>query len=163
MKTVILSLGTNVGNRQLFLENALLSIVKNIGKVVKKSSLYESAAWGEVATTDFLNQVLVVQTEKMPSDVLSIVLQIEKDAGRERNEKWGDRTLDIDILFYEKWIIESEKLIVPHPFLQERRFILAPLYEILPDFEHPVLRKNVKDLFDICADKLAVKRFSPNE
>jgi 2-amino-4-hydroxy-6-hydroxymethyldihydropteridine diphosphokinase len=158
--TTYLGLGSNVGNRRAYLAQARKLIAERVGEIARASSVYMTEAWGVEDQPGFLNQVVQVQTERSPERVLEIVLQIERDLGRERTLKWGKRKIDIDLLFYEDRVMHTEKLTLPHPFLQDRNFVLAPLAEIAPELMHPVLQKTVFELFLISKDKLSVKTLS---
>jgi 2-amino-4-hydroxy-6-hydroxymethyldihydropteridine diphosphokinase len=149
---VFLSLGSNLGNRTENLLMAQKLIEEKIGKIRSKSSIYETAAWGITEQTAFLNQVLEIETIFSPIAVLHLVLKIEKNMGRIRKIKWGERSIDIDVLYYNNEIIATENLIVPHPFLQERKFVLVPLCEIAPAFIHPKLKQSNLELFEKCKD-----------
>jgi 2-amino-4-hydroxy-6-hydroxymethyldihydropteridine diphosphokinase len=157
MNMVYLLLGSNEGERLRHLKKAL-DLVQGFGKIEKRSSVYETAAWGLETQPSFLNMVIKVSTELHPESVLQKIQQIEAHLGRQRTVKWGQRTLDIDILFFNDEIIDRENLKVPHPFLQERRFTLEPLNEIAGNKLHPVLRKTIADLLIICHDSLPVKK-----
>ena len=139
---VFLGLGSNLGNRAKNLLMAQKLIEEKIGKTLSKSSIYETAAWGITEQNAFLNQVLEIETIFSPSAVLHLVLKIEKDMGRIREIKWGERSIDIDVLYYNNEIISTENLAVPHPFIQERKFVLVPLCEIAPAFIHPKLKQS---------------------
>lgn len=134
-------------------------ILQNIGIIVKVSSIYQTAAWGKMDQKDFLNQVLEIQTELIPHQLLIECLEIERQMGRERFEKWGERLIDIDILYYNDLVIEEVHLKIPHPEIQNRRFTLTPLVEVAPDFSHPVLLRNNSELLQLCTDSLQVKIF----
>lgn len=137
MKTVVLSLGSNLSDRRLYIEKATVAIEQHVGSVSRRSSVRESASWG-FSSHPFLNQVLEVQTSLSPEEVLEATQQIEIDLGR--NEKTGrdaqgnpiyhDRTIDIDLLWYEGESREGEKLTLPHPHIAEREFILVLLVEL---------------------------------
>lgn len=158
MTTTYLLLGSNLGDRQMFLSEATKHIATGIGHIVQKSSIYETEAWGNTSTPEYLNQVLKVETLLQPLDLLTQVSEIEKKLGRKREEKWGARYIDIDILFYDEKVIDMADLKVPHPFLHERRFTLEPLSEINPDFIHPVLNQSISELKRKLADNLIVKK-----
>jgi 2-amino-4-hydroxy-6-hydroxymethyldihydropteridine diphosphokinase len=116
------------------------------------SSLFKTAAWGKVNQADFYNQVVAIKSSLTPEEILTITLDIEMQMGRERIEKWAERVIDIDILFYGNDIIDNPNLKVPHPYLHVRRFTLIPLQEILPQFVHPVFNKTIDTLLDNCSD-----------
>lgn len=159
MHDVYLSLGSNQGNRAVFLHKGFTLIEKELGAVVKSSGLYRTASWGREDLPEFLNQVILIRTQHSPEDVLTKILSIEQRLGRKRVEKWGTRTLDIDILLYDHLILSQPGLVVPHPLMHERRFVLEPLAEIAPDFVHPVLAKKIKSLLSQLSDGLFVKPF----
>lgn len=158
----VLSLGGNQGDRMTLLSKALelLSLETEIDKI---SLVYETQAWGSIAFGDFLNQVVEVRTNFSPQELLLLVQNIEHRLGRERNQHWGNRTMDIDILDFGSQSIISKDLTLPHPFIQERRFILVPLVEILPDWLHPSYGKTSRELLDECVDPCKVTVFSPEE
>lgn len=143
LSKVYLLLGSNLGDSKAYLEYARKSIAEEVGSMLAQSSVLQTPAWGKTDQPDFLNQVLIVDTHLVPEAVLSKLLDIERRAGRERIEKWGARTLDIDILFYDDMVIDEEHLKVPHPLLQEREFALRPLAEVAGEFVHPVLKKTI--------------------
>lgn len=161
MKAMIL-LGGNMGNRLAYLKFAQFHIQKDIGSIAKKSAIYETEAWGDKSTKAYLNQVIQVDTLLHPMDLLNALLLIEKKAGRTRKVKWGNRTLDLDILFVEDQLIQNEYLVVPHPEIQHRNFVLTPLVEIDADLRHPRLNKSVQELLQKCPDKLKVKKYNRN-
>lgn len=159
---VVLCLGGNKGNREKLLSEAVNLIGQNF-ELKRLSEIYETAAWGGVAKGDFLNQVAVVSTDLEAEEVLDRIQQIELDLGRTRFEPWGDRTMDIDILFFGDQIIKTGRLEIPHPFIGERRFVLVPLAELMPDFVHPVLKENFVTLLEACQDLSEVKKIPPWE
>jgi len=159
---VVVGLGSNVGDREKFLFLAKDSLAKKT-RILQASSLYESEAWGGIATGgDFLNQVLHLQTSLSALELLIFCQSIEQACGRTRAETWGDRTLDIDLLYYGEQIMEDSSLIVPHPYLSQRKFVLLPLVEILPDFQHPLTGKMSKEMLLECEDPCWVRPFSVN-
>ncbi|OKS85483.1 2-amino-4-hydroxy-6-hydroxymethyldihydropteridine diphosphokinase [Mucilaginibacter polytrichastri] len=158
MINVFLLLGSNLGDRQLFLKQAIAGI-ENMAEIVKLSSVYETEAWGKEGEPDYLNQVVLVKTDLLPRAMLKKLLDLEKSLGRKRNEKWGSRTIDIDILFFGEMVInDAPGLMVPHPRLHERRFTLEPLGELDPQFVHPVLKKSILQLKNELTDSLIVKK-----
>lgn len=158
MVNIYLLLGSNLGDSFDFLKQAIAKIQLNIAPVLLKSAIYQTEAWGKTDEPDYLKQVLYLQTELSARDILSKVLQIEIELGRERKEKWGARTIDIDILFYGTNIINEPDLIIPHPELQNRRFTLEPLSEIAPDFMHPTLNNTMLQLKNKLTDCMVVKK-----
>lgn len=158
-KSTYLLIGTNMGQRDANLQLATELLEKQVGKLTKSSSIYETAAWGKENQPGFLNQVLAFETNLKPAELLEKILQIEQQMGRQRLEKWGSRIIDIDILYFNEKIINQKNLQIPHPYLQDRRFTMVPLAEIAPDFTHPVLKKNNKQLLEICEDRLEVNPF----
>lgn len=156
MENLFLLTGSNIGNSAQHLQQAKQFINERIGIIVKSSSVYKTEPWGKKDQQDFLNQVLLVQTKLLAEDALIQLLQIEKEMGRNRLQKWEPRIIDIDILFYGDRIINTEKLIVPHPLLHERRFTLLPLAEIAAGYMHPVLHKTIEELLQSCNDTSAV-------
>jgi len=159
MNKTYLLLGSNMGNSQKQLSKAIILIEKKIGKITRQSGLYETAAWGNINQADFLNQVVVIETSLSAWQTMQTILSIEKKMGRLRTVKNAPRIIDIDILFFNKEIIQQDQLIVPHPQLQNRRFVLVPLNELSPNFRHPVLKRTIHQLFMHCSDKLNVKKF----
>ena len=158
MNTVYLLLGSNMGDSEQMLAVATNMIEKNIGKLTKSSSIYRTAAWGKEEQPDFLNQIIIVSSSLSSSTVLKEMFGIEKEMGRVRTTKNAARVIDIDMLFFNDEIIQTETLIVPHPQIQNRRFVLVPLAEISPDFQHPLLKKSSLELLIICSDKLNVQK-----
>ncbi|MBS1774400.1 MAG: 2-amino-4-hydroxy-6-hydroxymethyldihydropteridine diphosphokinase [Bacteroidetes bacterium] len=152
-----LLLGSNEGNRIDWLNKAMAALEQSIGKIVAKSSLYETAAWGKEDQPDFLNMALCIETQLSPQQLLQSILQTEIQLGRHRTVKWGQRTIDIDILFYGNEVIDTPDLKVPHPYIQERRFALVPMNEIAPELLHPILQKTIAELLVSCPDKLEVR------
>ncbi|MBU2913415.1 MULTISPECIES: 2-amino-4-hydroxy-6-hydroxymethyldihydropteridine diphosphokinase [Reichenbachiella] len=157
MSVCFLLLGTNMGEKETNLQQAFGRISNEIGQVITASSIYRTSAWGKEDQEDFLNQVLKVETDCVPVEVLRLCLTIEKELGRVRYERWGTRLIDIDVLYYDKEVINQSNLVIPHPQIQNRRFTLVPLVEIARDFVHPVLGKSQLDLLEECKDVLEVK------
>ena len=160
MNTAYLLLGSNQGNREQHMLNAKAQLEKNGCFMTTISSLYETAAWGIETQPDFLNQVIAIKTRLEPEELLQLILHIEKLYGRERTVKWGPRTLDIDILFYNSTVMQTPQLTIPHPGIATRRFTLLPLCEIAPNMVHPVLHKTIQQLLDECPDTLPVKKLT---
>jgi 2-amino-4-hydroxy-6-hydroxymethyldihydropteridine diphosphokinase len=160
MNNTWLSLGSNEGDRLQWFQKAMDLLSSNCGSIVNRSSVYETAAWGLTTQPDFLNMVIEVQTNKTPSQLLTEIHNIETVLGRQRDVKWGQRTLDIDILLYNNDIIKLPGLTIPHPFMQDRRFTLTPLAEIAPAYIHPKFNKTILQLLDECPDKLEVHKYA---
>lgn len=156
----VLLLGGNIGDRKAILKQALERLELNLGNLIQLSSIYETEAWGNKNQDSFYNQVAVFETSYSAQRVLEIILQIETELGRKRTEKWGSRTIDIDILFYNNEIITEESLEIPHPFLHLRKFTLVPLDEIMPNYVHPRLNQSIRTLRNLMEseDLLIVKK-----
>jgi 2-amino-4-hydroxy-6-hydroxymethyldihydropteridine diphosphokinase len=158
MNSTYLLLGSNMGNSTELLSNAIEQIENKIGPLLLQSNLYATDAWGNTSQPDFLNQVIEVATLLDATETLKEILSIEKNMGRIRTVKNAPRIIDIDILFFNNEIINRSNLIVPHPEIQNRRFVLTPLNEIAPQMIHPVLNKTIDQLLSFCPDQLAVKK-----
>ncbi|MBS1495431.1 MAG: 2-amino-4-hydroxy-6-hydroxymethyldihydropteridine diphosphokinase [Bacteroidetes bacterium] len=158
MNTIYLLLGSNIGDSKKMLLQAAKKIEKHIGTIARKSSMYKTAAWGNTLQPDFLNQVLIVYSALEAKQTIQKILQIEKDMGRIRTIKNAPRIIDIDILFFNKEIIHTEELTVPHIEIKNRRFVLVPLNELSPHLKHPVLKSSIHQLLLYCPDKLEVKK-----
>ncbi len=158
---VYLLLGSNIEPRYNYIKQAEERIAKYIGKILQSSSIYESEAIGFEAETNFLNKVILIETKFTALNILSNIHIIENKLGRVRNTLgYTSRTLDIDILYFNDDIINSDLLTVPHARLHERRFTLLPLTEIAPDFINPALKLTNKKLFEICSDNSNVSTFN---
>ncbi|NBC03866.1 MAG: 2-amino-4-hydroxy-6-hydroxymethyldihydropteridine diphosphokinase [Bacteroidetes bacterium] len=158
--TCVLHLGSNAGDKSANIHDALQAIERNIGTVRTSSKLYETEAWGPVDQPSFLNLALTVETSLPPFSILEACQKIEMQLGRVRSENWGPRTIDIDILYFESCIIGTERLTLPHPFIHQRRFVLQPLADLIPNFVHPVLDQTTNQLLEKCQDSLSVKAVS---
>lgn len=157
-QSVYLLIGSNMGDRRKNLSDALWAVETKAGVIRGRSSVYETAAWGKPDQPAFYNQAIRITTFLNPSELLMQLQLIEKSMGRERKEKWGERVIDIDILFYGDQIVDTPDLKIPHPELQHRRFVLMPMAEIADDLIHPKLYQTIHELLKNCPDTLQVKK-----
>jgi 2-amino-4-hydroxy-6-hydroxymethyldihydropteridine diphosphokinase len=156
MKTgIFLLLGTNLGDKKANLQRALKEL-EQFCLLIRKSAVYQSQAWGKIDQPDFYNQVVEINTDLSPHQLLLHILAVEQALGRERKEKWGARIMDIDILLYRNEQIQEDDLVIPHPELQNRRFALVPLSELAAAVAHPVLHQTMNELLTGCPDPLQV-------
>lgn len=156
-KIVYLHTGTNQGNRQENLLQVNDLIHQHIGQIITASSIYQTAAWGMTDQADFYNQALKIETTLSANEILEKISFIETDIfNRIRTKKWASRIIDIDILFYENEIINTDILIIPHQHLHQRNFVLIPLMEIAGDYIHPILKETIEDLYWKSVDDLEV-------
>ena len=156
---VYLSIGSNLGNRYLHLQKALLLVAKNVGAILKTSSVYENAAVG-FDGADFLNACILLETKLSPTELLSQLKQIELIFGRKKTEEKGysSRNIDLDILYYNTLIIDKVGLSIPHPRIAERNFVLKPLADVAPQVYHPIYKKDTRNLLQECKDKSTLKK-----
>ncbi|MBN2245254.1 MAG: 2-amino-4-hydroxy-6-hydroxymethyldihydropteridine diphosphokinase [Candidatus Aminicenantes bacterium] len=157
-----LSLGSNLGDRAEHLNRAIAFLEKEGCGIVQVSSVYETQPIDYIDQPWFLNQVIEIKTERDYRDLLSLVKRIEMKIGRKKTVPKGPRIIDIDILLYEKNVIKTKKLTIPHPMLEKRNFVLIPLSEIAPDIIHPVLNEKIKELVRISNDRSCVNKFDPS-
>ena len=157
MAKVYLGLGSNEEPKEEYLETAERYIQQFIGTIVESSSVYVTEPWGDVNQDSFINKVILIESYHNPHAILSSIEKIEFSMGRKRVQKWGARNIDIDILFYEDFMIDSPKLTVPHPLIQDRNFVLAPMKEINNMFLHPILKKTIEELYLASLDQSAVR------
>ena len=156
MARVCLSLGSNLGPRETYLRKALQALDKELGSLVKCSSFYETLPWGFSSDSLFLNAAACFDTLLSPEEVLAVTQQIEKSLGRKEKSRQGqyaDRCIDIDILFYDDKVMQTPDMILPHPHMAERMFVLEPLAEIMPHLLHPLLKKTILQLKEELAER----------
>ena len=158
MHTAYLLLGSNLGNRLSYFQQSKQLISEVCGSIINQSSVYETAAWGITEQPSFYNQVIVLQTNLSPDNLMQSLLNIEEQIGRKRTVKYGPRIIDIDILLIDSLIQTTDLHSLPHPFLLERRFALLPLAEIAPLLFHPLANKTILELLQDCTDTLEVKK-----
>ncbi len=158
MNTVYLLLGSNMGDSEKYLQLATNAIENGIGTVIKQSHIYKTAAWGLQNQPDFLNKICIVETTKRPKTILNKIQLIENKLDRIRIEKYGQRTIDIDILFYNYAIVNQPNLTIPHPQIQNRRFVLISLQDVSENYQHPILLKTATELLQTCSDSLNVQK-----
>jgi len=160
MRTAYLLIGGNLGNRKENLSKAVSLINEQCGSLTSSSSIYETEAWGNTDQPSFLNQALEISTSLNARQLMRKVLKIEEVMDRVRKEKLGPRIIDIDILLFENEIHDLRFLKIPHPEMQNRRFVLVPLAEINSTLQHPVLKKTIAELLEECPDNLEVKKIA---
>lgn len=158
MHTAYLLIGGNLGNRMEYLRQARNLSGQRAGTLLAASAIYETEAWGNIDQTSFLNQVITIRTHLPAGELMSVLLSIEEDMGRKRQERYGPRIIDIDILFVDAEIHHSSHITIPHPELPGRRFALVPLTDLCPNMVHPILKKTIKELLAECPDLLTVKK-----
>lgn len=159
-ETVYLSLGSNLGDREAHLKDALARL-DALGQVIQHSALYETEPVEFTDQAWFLNLAAALETSNTPQQLISAIVQIELDLGRQRLQPKGPRAIDIDILLFGDRIIDSPQLTIPHPAMQQRRFVLEPLAEIAPDLQHPLLKKTIRELRDELPPGQEVKLVAP--
>lgn len=158
MVNVFIGIGSNLGDKEENIRKAI-DLIKEKCKILKISSIYETEPVGYKNQALFLNCAIEIKTNLKPKELLIFLQSIEKRLGRVRTIKNGPRTIDLDILFYANKIVNENNLIVPHPRMHKRLFVLEPLKEICHDFVHPVLKKSVKELRSILKNKEYVKLY----
>jgi len=160
MKRIFIGIGTNLGDREVNLKKAVMLIEEHMGPVKIASSVYETEPWGFQSKNNFLNMVVEAETRLSPSGLLGRALMIESLLGRLREGKaYKSRIIDIDILLYNNRIIKKKVLVIPHPLMHERKFVLVPLCEIAGNLIHPVFGKSIRELLEACPDKSKVIKY----
>ena len=151
---IILALGTNIEPREQYLKDALAKIVDNNLKIILESSVYETPAWGGVADQNFLNMCIEVETSLGAYELLDTIQKIELELGRVRKEHWGNRTIDIDIITFDDLVFNDDRLIVPHKYIHDRNFVLAPLVEMYGSIE--IAGKKIKESLEKITEPISV-------
>lgn len=157
MNGIYLLMGSNLGNRLEYLREAEQMLIKGGIQVIDESTIFETEPWGKGNQGWFLNVVLQIETSKQPEELLENILVIEEDLGRIRKEKWGERSIDIDILYYHEEVIDTENLKIPHPGIPDRKFTLIPLTEMCPLELHPTSKQTQMQMLADCTDELDCK------
>lgn len=152
IQELVVLLGGNLSDRLKTISDARDLLTRKLGPIAGFSSVYASEAWGKKDQPDFFNQVVVFETSLDPHRILEITTKVELDIGRVRHEKWAERLIDIDILFYGNEVVKDDDLVIPHPHIQVRRFTLEPLVEIMPQYIHPVKGVTMRELLANCDD-----------
>jgi len=155
---IIILLGSNLGDRLANLQQAITSIA-SFSTILQQSNIYQTAAWGNTDQADFLNQAIEIQTQQTAENLMHALLAIESQMGRVRLQKWEPRIIDLDIIFYESEIHTTDFIQIPHPEMQNRAFVLKPLLDLIPNFEHPILKQTISQLWEKCPDQLEVSLF----
>lgn len=162
MNTSVLLLGSNLGDKRKNIYAALNQVLLHCGNIRVQSSFFESEPWGFSSVDNFVNLAVLIETKNSPAILLNKLLKIEKNLGRirEKNNGYISRIIDIDIIFYNNLIINENDLVIPHPLVQERRFALVPITEIVPEWVHPIFKLTSKELLINCPDKSKVTKIS---
>ncbi|AUM94724.1 TPA: 2-amino-4-hydroxy-6-hydroxymethyldihydropteridine diphosphokinase [Clostridium botulinum] len=148
MHTAYVAFGSNIGDKKDYIKRALEKIEEREIKIIKVSPIYETEPYGVLDQDSFLNGVVKIETNLIPENLIEVLLDIEKQLNRIRERRWGPRTIDLDIIFYDDLIINKNNLIIPHKDMENREFVLKPLCDIDENFIHPVLGKSVRQLYD---------------
>lgn len=159
MHKVYLGIGGNIGNKQTIFKEVCQIIENELGMIEKTSSIYETPPWGFQSKDTFWNQVLQIDTNKTPEELLVAIHNIENNFGRESGkERYSSREMDIDILYFDDLFMETDQLIIPHPRIHQRKFVLVPLIEIAPNLKHPLLRLTSIQMLENCRDESIIKK-----
>jgi 2-amino-4-hydroxy-6-hydroxymethyldihydropteridine diphosphokinase len=160
---VYISFGSNKGNRLNYIVNSLKELEVQVGRIVRVSNLYKTESWG-FKSRDFYNGCVILKTKFSPQIVLKKLLSIEDILGRTRSrvDKYSSREIDLDLLFFDQLILSSQDLMLPHPNLNKRNFVLIPMFDIAPEFIHPIIKKSIKNLLLISKDNSVIKKIKNN-
>ncbi|APH15344.1 2-amino-4-hydroxy-6-hydroxymethyldihydropteridine diphosphokinase [Clostridium sporogenes] len=148
MHTAYVAFGSNIGEKENYIKRALEKIEEREIKIIKVSPIYETEPYGVLDQDSFLNGVVKIETNLTPENLIEVLLDIERQLDRVRERRWGPRTIDLDIIFYDDLIINEKDLVIPHKDMENREFVLKPLCDIDENFIHPVLKKSVRELYD---------------
>lgn len=159
MPVAYIGLGSNMGDKTANLKRAIEELGKVPGnKVLAVSSFYETEPVGNIEQDWFINAAVKIETDLTPRELLEVLLKIEKELGRVRDERWGPRTIDLDILLYDDLALNEEGLAIPHPYLHERGFVLVPLSEIAPEVIHPIFKRSIQELLEVLEDSKKIEK-----
>ena len=153
MVRVYIGIGSNLGDRKTNCLRAIEHLEKRGIHIIRQSSMIETEPWGVKDQPEFINMVVEAETDLSPQDLIRQLKDCEQAMGRVQSHRWGPRLIDLDILFYDDEVIETEELNIPHPEIQNREFVLRSMCELSPDMKHPVLGKSMKELFEILIKK----------
>jgi|TARA_B100000902_G_scaffold397755_1_gene462470 2-amino-4-hydroxy-6-hydroxymethyldihydropteridine diphosphokinase len=159
IENIFLGLGSNLGDRKLNLKKSITLLNSRVGRILNKSRIYESEPWGLKEQSHFLNQVIEIESQIEPIDLLNICKNIELDMGRKSEIRWGKRVIDIDILYYKSRVINNKNLVVPHKLMHERNFVMIPLNDLNEYHQHPILKRSNKEILNNCIDSCKVKNY----
>jgi len=148
MVKVYIGVGSNLGDRRANCLEAIEHLKKRGIHVIRQSSMIETEPWGVEDQPQFINMVIEAETDFSPQELIRKLKECEQVMGRIRSHRWGPRLIDLDILFYDDLVLETEELKIPHPEVQNREFVLRPMCELAPEMKHPVLRKSIRELFE---------------
>ena len=164
MHKVFLGIGGNIGNKQANFQKVFDLVEKELGKIVEASSIFETPAWGFHSDDVFWNQIFIIKTKLEAVELLWRIHKIEENFERKRGkERYSSRQMDIDILYFDDEFVETASLVIPHPRIHERKFVLVPLCEIAPNFKHPLRRLNSLEMLENCLDKSIIKKVKAEE
>lgn len=159
MNTVILLLGGNIGDTHFYLKESIRLLEDHQCMLIDQSEIYQTEAWGVQNQTNYLNQALQISTPLSPHELLLRCQKIETKLGRIRKERWAERTIDIDLIFYNNTLVDTPTLTLPHPRYHLRNFVLQPLMDLIPEFVCPQFKKSIQEIYSHSPDQLEVKKF----